>query len=184
MAIREIIYASDPRLREKAKHVKQFGPALKTLAEDMIETLHAAHGLGLAAPQIGLLQRIFVAELPEDENDPQSGKPFVIINPEVVKASSKEVEGEEGCLSIPTWWGLVWRREWVIVKAQDVNGKPVRYKVEGLLARVFQHEMDHLDGILFVDRVESSDKLWQIKPEELKAEQEAEAEMESTAVIA
>ena len=184
MAIRDIIYASDPRLRGKAKHVKQFGPALKTLTEDMIETLHAAHGLGLAAPQIGLLQRVFVAELPEDENDPQSGKPFVVINPEVVKASSKEVEGEEGCLSIPTWWGLVWRPEWVIVKAQDVNGKPVRFKVEGLLARVFQHEMDHLNGILFVDRVESPDKLWQIKPEELKAEQEAEAETESVAVMA
>ena len=108
----------------------------------------------------------------------------MVINPEVVKAASKEVEGEEGCLSIPTWWGLVWRPEWVIVKAQDVNGRPVRFKVEGLLARVFQHEMDHLNGVLFVDRVESPDKLWQIKPEELKAEQEAEAEMESAAVLA
>jgi peptide deformylase len=184
MAIKDIIYASDPRLREKAKRVKQFGPALKTLAEDMIETLHAAHGYGLAAPQIGRLQRVFVAELPEDENDPQSGKPFVVINPEVVKAASKEIEGEEGCLSIPTWYGMVWRPEWVIVKAQDVNGKAVRFKVEGLLARVFQHEMDHLDGILFVDRVESPDKLWQVKPEELKAEQEAEAEMESAVAMA
>ncbi len=184
MAIKGIIYASDSRLREKAKHVKQFGPAIKTLAADMIETLHAAHGYGLAAPQIGLLQRIFVAELPADENDPQSGKPFVVINPEIVKASSTEVEGEEGCLSIPTWYGLVWRPEWVIVKAQDVNGKPVRYKVEGLLARVFQHEMDHLNGVLFVDRVESPDKLWQVKPEDLKAEQKTETETESAVVTA
>jgi peptide deformylase len=184
MAIKDILYVSDPRLREKAKHVKQFGPALKTLAQDMIETLHAAHGLGLAAPQLGLLQRVFVAELPEDENDPQSGKPFVVINPEVVKAASKEVEGEEGCLSIPTWYGMVWRPEWVVVKAQDVNGKPVRIKAEGLLARVFLHETDHLNGVLFVDRVESPDKLWQVKPEEVKAEQEAAAETEPVVEMA
>ena len=184
MAIKDILYASDSRLREKAKHVKQFGPALKTLAEDMIETLHAAHGLGLAAPQLGLLQRVFVAELPKDENDPQSGKPFVVINPEVVKTAPKEVEGEEGCLSIPTWYGMVWRPEWVVVKAQDVNGRPVRLKAEGLLARVFLHEMDHLNGVLFVDRVESPDKLWQVKPEEAKAEQEAAAETEPVVEMA
>ena len=77
----------------------------------MLETMSEAHGIGLAAPQIGLLQRMFVAQLPEDENDPQSGKPFVLVNPKVVKTSRNEVEGEEGCLSIPTWYGLVWRPE-------------------------------------------------------------------------
>jgi peptide deformylase len=174
MAVREIIYANDPRLRQKAKQVKQFGPALKSLADDMLETLHASHGVGLAAPQIGLLQRIFVAYLPEDEEDPQSGKPYVLINPKIVKASRDEVEGEEGCLSIPTWYGVVSRPDWVIVRAQDANGKSIRAKAEGYLARVFLHEMDHLDGILFVDRVESPDKLWQVKPEDMqRAEQEA-----------
>ena len=180
MAVREIIFANDPRLRQKAKQVKQFGPALKSLAEDMLETMHADHGVGLAAPQIGLLQRIFVAYLPEDEEDPQSGKPYVLVNPKVVKASRDEVEGEEGCLSIPTWYGLVSRPDWVIVKGQDVNGKPMRMKVEGFLARVFLHEMDHLDGILFVDRVESPDKLWQVKPEDMQQEEQEVREEHKT----
>lgn len=180
MAVREIIFANDPRLRQKAKQVKQFGPALKSLADDMLETMHADHGVGLAAPQIGLLQRIFVAYLPEDEEDPQSGKPYVLVNPKVVKASRDEVEGEEGCLSIPTWYGLVSRPDWVIVKGQDVNGKPMRMKVEGFLARVFLHEMDHLDGILFVDRVESPDKLWQVKPEDMQQEEQEVREEHKT----
>jgi peptide deformylase len=188
MASREIIYANNPRLREKAKRVKQFGSPLKALADDMLETMHEAHGIGLAAPQIGLLQRMFVAQLPEDEEDPQSGKPFVLINPEVVKTSRNEFEGEEGCLSIPTWYGLVWRPEWAVVKAQDVNGKPIRIKAEGLLARVFLHEMDHLDGVLFVDRVENPEKLWQVKPEDLQqeaqeAQNEQEPEEEANAVV-
>ena len=181
MANKEIIFANDPRLREKAKRVRQFGPPLKTLADDMLETMHESHGIGLAAPQIGLLQRMFVAELPEDEEDPQSGKPFALINPEVVKTSRNEVEGEEGCLSIPTWIGLVWRPEWVVVKAQDVNGKPMRIKAKGLLARVFLHEMDHLDGVLFVDRVEDPEKLWQLKPEDLQEQEESEDEQEAEA---
>lgn len=186
MASREIIYASDSRLREKAKRVKQFGAPLKALADDMLETMREAYGIGLAAPQIGLLQRMFVAQLPEDEEEPQSGKPFVLINPEVVKTSRDEVEGEEGCLSIPTWYGLVWRPEWVVVKAQDVNGKPTRIKAKGLLARVFLHEMDHLDGVLFVDRVEDSEKLWQVLPEDLQEEEGAqndgEAEVEADTI--
>ncbi len=177
MAVREIIFANDSRLHQKAKRVKQFGPALKALADDMLETMREANGVGLAAPQIGLLQRLFVAYLPEDEEDPQSGKPYVLVNPEVVKASRSQVEGEEGCLSIPTWYGLVSRPEWVLVKAQDTNGKSVRIKAEGFLARVFLHEMDHLEGILFVDRVDSADKLWQVKPESMRqGEQQVEEE--------
>jgi peptide deformylase len=181
MAVRPIVYASDARLREKAKQVKQFGPALEALAQDMLETMHAAKGLGLAAPQIGIQQRLFVAELPEDENDRQSGAPYVLVNPKVVKTSRNEVEGEEGCLSIPTWYGLVWRPEWVVVKAQDIKGKPIRIKAEGMLARAFCHEMDHLDGVLFVDRVESPDKLWQLKPEDMQpAEQEPQGDQETS----
>jgi peptide deformylase len=181
MATRQIIYANDPRLREKSKRIKQFGPALKELAEDMLETMHEEQGIGLAAPQIGLLQRMFVAELPEDDNEPQGGKPFVLINPELVRASRNEVEGEEGCLSIPTWFGMVWRPEWIVVKAQDVNGKPIRIKAQGTLARVFLHEMDHLDGVLFIDRVESPEKLWQAKPEDLESEDEGQYQQEPEA---
>jgi peptide deformylase len=184
MAIRQVIYANDPRLRQKAKRVKQFGPDLKALADDMLETMRAANGLGLAAPQVGLLLRLFVAELPEDEDDPQSGKPFVLVNPEVAKASQHAVEGEEGCLSVPTWYGLVSRPEWVVVKAKDVSGKPIRIKTEGLLARVLLHEMDHLDGVLFVDRVESPEKLWQVKPEDIEADQEARVETDAVAETA
>ena len=184
MPIGNIVYANDPRLRDKAKRVRQFGPALKALADDILETMRAARGIGLAAPQIGLLQRFFVAELPEDEDDPQSGKPFVLVNPEVIKTSPDEVEGEEGCLSVPTWYGLVWRPEWITVKAQDVNGKPFRIKAAGLLARVFLHEMDHLNGVLFVDRVESPDKLRQIKPEDAQADQESEVKAEAAVVMA
>ena len=181
MATKQIVYANDPRLRQKAKRVKQFGPALENLADDMLETMHVSNGIGLAAPQIGLLQRMFVAELPEDEDEPQSGKPFVLINPEVVKTSRGEIEGEEGCLSIPTWYGMVWRPEWVVVKAQDVQGKPIRIKAHGMLARVFLHEMDHLDGVLFVDRVESAEKLWQVTTEDLQDEEESQREQEAEA---
>ena len=184
MAIKEIVYANDNRLREKAKRVKQFGPALKALADDMLETMHAAHGVGLAAPQVGVQQRFFVAELPKDEDDPKSGKPYVLVNPEVVKTSRDEVEGEEGCLSIPTWYGKVWRPDWIIVKANDVDGKPIRIKADGYLARVFLHEMDHLDGILFVDRVESPDDLWQLKPEDLDAGQESEEQEDTVLTMA
>jgi peptide deformylase len=173
MAVRQVVYANDPRLREKAKKVSQFTPQLKKLAEDMLETMHTAQGIGLAGPQVGVLQRIFVSELPQDEEDPQSGKPYVLVNPEIVKTSKEREEGQEGCLSIPTWYGLVERHTWVHVKARDVNGKPVKFKVNGLLARVFQHEIDHLNGVLFIDYIKDQDKLWQVLPEDQdKAEED------------
>lgn len=170
MAIRQVLYADDPRLRQKAKQVKQFGPALKALADDMLETMHAANGLGLAAPQIGVLQKLFVAHLPKNEEDPQSGKDFVLVNPQIVQASPERVEGVEGCLSIPSWYGRVERAEWVVVKALNVHGKPVRIKAHGMLARVFQHEIDHLNGVLFVDHIRKPEDLWQELPEEEQEE--------------
>lgn len=173
MAIRPILYADDPRLRQRAKPIKRFGPELKALADDMLETMHAANGLGLAAPQIGLLQQLFVAHLPQNEEDPQSGKDFVLINPQIVQASPERVEGVEGCLSMPTWYGRVARAEWVVVKALNVHGKPVRIKAHGMLARVFQHEIDHLNGVLFVDHIRNPEDLWQELPEEEKGEQPA-----------
>jgi peptide deformylase len=171
MAIREIYSANDPRLRQKARPVKQFGPAIRALANDMLETMHAGNGVGLAAPQIGLLYRMLVAHLPKNEEDPQSGKDYVLINPQLVEASPSWVEGVEGCLSMPTWFGRVRRREWVVVKARNVQGKPIRIRARGFLARVFQHEMDHLDGVLFTDYITNPEDLWQEKPEaEAKAE--------------
>jgi peptide deformylase len=164
MTIREIYSANDPRLRQKARMVKQFGPALKALANDMLETMHAGNGVGLAAPQIGLLHRMLVAHLPKNDEDPQSGKDYVLVNPQPVQASAGRVEGVEGCLSMPTWYGRVQRREWVVVKARNVQGKPIHIRARGFLARVFQHEMDHLDGVLFTDYITRPEDLWQEKP--------------------
>lgn len=163
MALRPIIYADNPRLRQKSKKVRVFGPALEALVTDMLETMEAANGLGLAAPQIDVHERVVVIRLPEDEEDPQSGRTYVLINPEIVKISGEE-EDQEGCLSVPGWWGLVKRATIVTVKAQDLKGKAFRLKAHGLFARAIQHETDHLNGTLFIDRVEEPDKLFRVEP--------------------
>ncbi len=166
MAVRKILYADNPKLRQKAKKVKVFGPQLRQLANDMIETMRVSNGVGLAGPQIGVLQRIFVAEIPEEDDDPLSGKPFVIVNPEITKRSAEMEEGQEGCLSIPGWLGEVNRHHSIEIKARTVTGKPIKMKVSGFLARVFQHENDHLDGILFVDHIKDPEKLWRVQTED------------------
>ncbi|MBE7550935.1 MAG: peptide deformylase [Anaerolineales bacterium] len=181
MAVRKVITLNDERLRQKAKKIKQFTPALKQLAEDMLETMRAHNGVGLAGPQIGVMQRIFVAEIPAsrngtDEPHPQSGTSYVLINPEISHCADNLVEGREGCLSIPTWYGLVERPEWVEVKAQDLNGKKIKLKVDDLLARIFQHELDHLNGVLFIDHVKDREKLWQVLPEDESIEEKETAE--------
>ncbi len=171
MAIRPLAPTNDPVLREKAKKVRDFGPALQSLIDDMVETMRDAPGLGLAAPQIGVSLRLAVLELPEGEDDdeegqdPYRGKLIVICNPEIVKTWGEE-EGQEGCLSLPVYVGEVKRPTRVVVKAQDRHGKQIRLRAEGLMARVLQHEIDHLNGNLFVDRVESLDKLYRIEPSE------------------
>ena len=165
MAVRQIISADNPHLRQKSKKVRTFGPALETLTTEMLETLEAANGVGLAAPQIDVLEQVVVITMPEDEEDQQSGKDYVLINPEIVRVAGAE-EGEEGCLSVPGWWGLVTRATTVTVKAQDVKGRAFRLKGHGLLARALQHEIDHLHGVLFIDRVEGPEKLFKIEPED------------------
>ncbi len=165
MAIRPVIFADNPILRMKSKKVKRFGKALQVLIDDMVETMHSANGLGLAAPQVGVLQQVIIIQLPEDEEEPQSGKLFALCNPQIVRADGEE-EGEEGCLCLPGYVGEVKRATSVIVKAQDRRGKKVRIKAEGFLARVFQHETDHINGILYIDRVESPDKFRRIVPPE------------------
>jgi peptide deformylase len=169
MAVRPLAPTNDPVLREKAQKVRDFGPALQSLIDDMVETMRDAPGLGLAAPQIGISLRLAVIELPEEDEetseseDPYRGKLVVLCNPEIVKTWGEE-EGQEGCLSLPVYVGEVKRAARVVVKAQDRHGKQIRLRAEGLMARVLQHEIDHLNGNLFVDRVESLDKLYRIEP--------------------
>jgi peptide deformylase len=170
MAIRKIIYANDKRLRQQAQVITDFSPALKQLADDMLETMKSRDGIGLAAPQIGVMQRIFVAEIPPGRNKspephPQSGQTYILINPQIVTQAEKQLEGREGCVSIPSWFGQVLRPEWVEVTAQTVTGESVCLRVDDLLGRVFQHEIDHLNGILFTDHITKHDKLWQELPD-------------------
>ena len=180
MAVRNIIYLNDDRLRQKAKKVTRFTPGLKTLGQDMLETMRHHQGVGLAGPQIGVMQRIFVAEIPEsrgeeEEPHPQSGQSYILVNPEIVKTSTETSEGQEGCLSIPGMQGLVERSAWVEVKAQNINGKKFKLKVDGFLARIFLHEIDHLNGVLFIDHIKEPEKLWRVPPDSETTDEIVEA---------
>ncbi len=161
MAIREILTAEQRLLRQKAKKVRRVDASIQKLIDDMLDSMRVAHGLGLAAPQIGVSLRVLVIEMPEDKEDPHSGKQVVLINPELMKAEGEQF-GEEGCLSIPGYVGMVRRAMKVTVKGLNRKGKEVRVKGEGLLARALQHEIDHLDGILFTDRLEKPEDLYRV----------------------
>lgn len=156
MAMKEILTFPDSFLRLKAKPVKKFDKELQTLVDDMFETMRAEPGVGLAAPQIGeSLQLVVIeyAEEPEDEDAPEpKPKRYVLINPEIVERSEEMVEGMEGCLSVPGFVGKVERNEKITVKALTRHGKPQKVKAEGWVARIIQHELDHLDGVLYIDR--------------------------------
>ena len=153
MALLELRFEPDPILREKAKRIKTFDAKLRKLVEDMFETMNAANGVGLAAPQIGQSIRVLVAEyVPEDKED-GTGFKVALCNPEIVKASEEMESDFEGCLSIPGWVGEVPRHVSIVVKAQTPEGKEMRIKAEHYYARVLQHEIDHLNGVLFTDRV-------------------------------
>jgi peptide deformylase len=156
MALKEIVTFPDPFLRLKAKPVKKFDKDLQTLIDDMFETMRAEPGVGLAAPQIGESMRLVVieyAEEPEDEDAPEpKPKRYVLVNPEITQKSEEMVEGMEGCLSVPGLIGTVDRHEKVTVKALTRHGKPQKVKAEGWMARILQHELDHLDGVLYIDR--------------------------------
>ena len=170
MAQREVVTLPDPVLRRKTRKVTDFGSDLQTLVEDMVETMRAEPGVGLAANQVGVSLRLLVVEYPEDDSKEDApNKLFVVANPEFTRLSDEMVMGTEGCLSIPGYWGNVERHASVVVKGQNRRGQPVTIKAKGWLARIFQHEMDHLNGMLFVDR---ADKVW--KAEEKPAEALAE----------
>jgi peptide deformylase len=146
--------ADDRVLYQPAARVRVFGPELHRLLDDMLETMRAAPGVGLAAPQVGISQRVALIEYPEDEEDPEhSLRVYELINPEILKSKGSEV-GQEGCLSLPGLAADVTRATYVLVRAQDRHGKEVRYKVYDWLARIFQHEIDHLHGVLMTDKAE------------------------------
>ncbi len=164
MAIREIVTLPDPVLRRKAHKVTTVDKDTKTLIDDMVETMREAPGVGLAAPQVGISSRIIVVEYAETDEEEAEAKLFALVNPEIVETSTDEtLMGIEGCLSIPRLVGEVERYERIVVKGLNRNGKPVKIKAEGWLARVFQHEIDHLDGVLFTDR---ATKVWQPREDE------------------
>ena len=165
MAMLEIITEGDPRLRQKANKIRRVDAGLRRLAADMMETMLDAPGVGLAAPQVGVMLRLITVDVPADYQE--EGEPHVnltLINPEVVKATGSQLEPPEGCLSIPHWIGTVPRAQRVVVKARDLDYKEVRIRAEGFLARVLQHEIDHLDGILFTDRVVDKSTLRYVPP--------------------
>jgi len=194
MALREILVVDHPVLRKKAKKVGKITPDIRRLIDDMVETMRDAPGVGLAAPQVGVSQRVVVVEYAEDEeketpdgqapdesNRGQSPKPprkrlYTVVNPEITRRSEETVEGVEGCLSIPGWVGSVMRHEEIEVKGLNRAGGKFKLHARGWLARIFQHEVDHLDGILFVDRVSSPDKVWRLPPPEAESPEEARAE--------
>ena len=158
MSVKEIVTLPQAILRHKARTVSDFGPGLQTLVEDMIETMRQAPGVGLAAPQVGESTRLIVVEYGDEENEETPPKLYVLANPEITRSSEDTVLGTEGCLSIPGIQGDVERLSAVTVKGLNRRGRPMTVKAKGWLARIFQHEIDHLDGVLFVDRAE---KLWQ-----------------------
>ena len=169
MAILDIIKEGDPRLRQKALKIRHAEPGLKDLAANMHETMDEAPGVGLAGPQIGVMRRIIVVHVPEDIDE--EGSPDIrltLLNPEIVKGHGKEY-AMEGCLSIPNWVGEVPRMSAITVKAMDLDNRPVRIKAEGYFARVLQHEIDHLDGILFPDRMEKGTEMIPADDEEDEA---------------
>ncbi len=148
MAVRPILTYPDPRLREVAAPVETFDIELKTLVDDMAETMYDAPGCGLAANQIGVLQRVFVIDV-ADEEEPSDLRVFV--NPEIIRADGMQ-SWREGCLSFPGVSEDIKRAEAVVVRARDVNGNPFELEADGLLAVAIQHENDHLNGVLMVDK--------------------------------
>lgn len=182
MAILEVVTPPHPVLRQDARQVSDFGTELQELIDDMTETMRSADGVGLAANQVAVPLQVVVVELPliesEDPDEPQppphAGELFALVNPRLSWRSRSTVAGVEGCLSLPGIVGEVERHEEVRVEAQDRNGKRFSMRFKDWMARVFQHEIDHLKGVLFTDHIDDPDKIWSVTPgEEEKAEAEA-----------
>jgi peptide deformylase len=163
MAVLPIRTVPDPILRKKTKRVTSIDKSVKKLIADMLETLHADDGrAGLAAPQVGVSLRITVIGLPDEED-------IILINGQIARRKGERIVNE-GCLSIPGYTGEVLRAESVTVKGLDINGKEIRIKADGLLSQALEHELDHLDGVLYIDKLVSQDSLRKIQPEDVEAE--------------
>jgi len=160
MSIRKIVQYPDPVLKQKAKPVTKFHERLHKLLDDMAETMYDARGVGLAAPQVGILKRVIVVDVGDGL--------YEMVNPEIVEKTGEQIAPPEGCLSIPGLLGDVRRAQWIRVRGQDRHGNPIELEAEGYLARAFQHEIDHLNGILFID---VADRVYRPEPEELEEEE-------------
>lgn len=166
MATRQIIFTDNPMLREKSRRVPQVTREIERLIADMFETMREANGVGLAAVQVAAPLRVIIVEIPEGMDDPDAGTSFALINPELVRVTGEKEEGAEGCLSVPGWAGMVPRYPEVVVKGMGADGKNVRRKAHGYLARVLQHEIDHTNGVLFIDH---ATEMWPIDDGEEEA---------------
>ncbi|WP_400163276.1 peptide deformylase [Brevibacillus sp. TJ4] len=155
MAIRSIVKHPDPILREKAMVVTKFNANLHKLLDDMAETMYDADGVGLAAPQVGISKRVIVMDCGDGLIE--------VVNPEIVAFEGEQFDYPEGCLSIPGLRGDVRRHEWIKLRGQDRNGNEIELEANGLLSRCAQHEIDHLNGVLFID---VADKVYQVSPDE------------------
>ncbi|NLF02374.1 MAG: peptide deformylase [Anaerolineales bacterium] len=191
MPVRQIVYSDDPILRRSSRQVRRITPEVRTLIDDMLDSMRASNGAGLAAVQIGVPERVIVIELPVEPDDEEdeiqddergggdvSDRPverYIVINPEIRRKSREMVDGIEGCLSVPGWTGEVSRHRSVTVTGLDLRGKPVRIKADGWLARVFQHEIDHCEGVLYIDRIDDPEKIWPVAEGEEEALEAAQA---------
>jgi len=157
MAILTVRTVPESVLKQKSKRVKNIDGSIRKLAADMIETMHATSGVGLAAPQVGVPLRVIVIGMPEEED-------FVLINPQIVRKNGERMV-TEGCLSVPGYFGEIQRAQRVTAKGKDLSGKEIRIKAEELLAQALEHEIDHLNGVLYIDHLESKDRLHKVEPE-------------------
>lgn len=163
MTVRPLSVFPEEVLRQQAQTVETFDQDLKLLVDDMIETMRVAPGVGLAAPQIGISKRIIVIEFGDEYDETVPNQLYVLINPEITKKSNASLTGIEGCLSVPGLVGEVARASAVTVVGQDLEGKKVKFRAQGWLARIFQHEIDHINGVLYTDRAED---IWKPDHEE------------------
>lgn len=174
MAILPIITVPNPILRKKTKRVTSIDKSIKKLIADMRETLHAEpNRVGLAAPQVGVSLRIMVICLPEDEETKVKPEDIILINGEIVRRKGQRLVNE-GCLSVPGYIGEIYRAEVVTAKGLNINGKEIRIKGEGLLSQALEHEIDHLNGTLYIDRLASPEALHKLEPEEVAKEKPPE----------
>ncbi|MDJ0756635.1 MAG: peptide deformylase [Ardenticatenaceae bacterium] len=182
----EIITPENPVLTQEASPVEKIDLELQTLIDKMIFTMRVANGVGLAAPQVGRSLRMAVIETPPEADDEgndiaDSRNLFVIINPQIVWASRKKVDGIEGCLSIPGYLGEVSRHQAIRVKGVDRRGKPLDLKLKGWTARIFQHEIDHLDGVLFTSKLTAPENYWTEEEYASRFDEETDPEEEAVA---